>query len=375
MDTSSNRVFPGDEMTSRERILAAYRGEEVDRVPYWVKVTNDTWRRGQPDDVRAWSDLELLDYVHADGIFGCGSCVHGTQPHVESVDTVDGDERMRITHTPDGDLTERWTHDRTTNTWHPTEFPIKTVEDLARERWLYMDTSYEPDVDAVADAQKRVKAIGQRGAFHSWHATTPLMNLVEHRAGPADIHLMLFDAPGEMEELMEIMHADNLARTHAIADASPADILVSVENTSTTLISPEQFERYCYPHLCEYGRIIEGAGKIYEMHMCGHTLALLEKIDTIPASSIEAYTAPTLGNTRLVDGRMLAPSKTLIGGTSVNTWLKPFDEICTYIQQELDACPDNRSTILTTAGVAPPACSADTFRAVGEWMRTVPVRM
>ena len=56
--------------------------------------------------------------------------------------------------------------------------------------------------------------------------------------------------------------------------------------------------------------------------MCGHTMALLQRIDTIPAASIEAYTSPTLGNTRLVDGRTCAPSKTLIGGTNVMVWLR-----------------------------------------------------
>ncbi|MCP3884605.1 MAG: hypothetical protein GY700_03835, partial [Propionibacteriaceae bacterium] len=115
MDTPDDRVFPDDEMTSRQRILAAYHGQEVDRMPYWVKVANDTWRRGQPDDVRAWSDLELLDYVHADGMFGCAACVDSTKPRVESVETVDGQERTRVTHTPDGDLTERWMRDHATN--------------------------------------------------------------------------------------------------------------------------------------------------------------------------------------------------------------------------------------------------------------------
>jgi len=375
MDTPNAKIFPVDEMTSRERILAAYNGQEVDRMPYWVKVNLDTWRLSQPDDVRAMSGIELLDYVHADGILGCDGCVRSTAPHVESVETIDGDERTCVTHTPDGDLTQRWMRDHATNSWHPIEFPVKTIADMARERWLYTDTSHELNTDTIPDTRAYVKAFGERAAITSGYITTPLMKLVQHRIGPVEFHLMLCDAPAEVEELMAIMHADNLARLKIIADTTPADILVSVENTSTTLISPDQFERYCYPHLCDYGRIIEGAGKLYEMHMCGHTLALLELIDTIPGSSIEAYTAPTLGNTRLVDGRTLAPSKTLIGGTSVNTWLMPFDKICAYIQQELDASPDNRRTILTTAGVAPPACSAETFRAVGEWLRTVPVRM
>jgi uroporphyrinogen-III decarboxylase len=29
------------EMTSRQRVLAAYRGEPVDRLPFWAKVANN----------------------------------------------------------------------------------------------------------------------------------------------------------------------------------------------------------------------------------------------------------------------------------------------------------------------------------------------
>ena len=109
--------------------------------------------------------------------------------------------------------------------------------------------------------------------------------------------------------------------------------------------------------------------------MCGQTLALLEKIDTIPASSIEAFTSPTLGHTRLADGREKAPSTTLVGGTNVNTWLMSLEEMKKYISDELDACRDHRRIILTTAGVAPPGCNAETFRAIGQWIPTVPLRM
>jgi len=193
--------------------------------------------------------------------------------------------------------------------------------------------------------------------------------------GLAGTNFLLADHPSEMEELIDLMHQDNLARAAFVARNTPADIVISVENTSTTLISPQQFEKYCYKHLCDYGRAIESAGKMHELHMCGHTRALLPRINAIPAASIEAYTSPTLGNTRLADGRASAPGKTLIGGTNVNVWLWPVERIKEYIVTEVAACVDNRRTVLTTAGVAPPGCPAERFRDIGEWIHTVPIRM
>ncbi len=92
-----NGIFhPGDRMTSRQRLLAAYAGQEIDRLPYWAKVTNNTWRTSQPQQVRDWSDLELLDYIHADGLFGCPGVVRVSQPHVTTETRTDDNRRKPL---------------------------------------------------------------------------------------------------------------------------------------------------------------------------------------------------------------------------------------------------------------------------------------
>lgn len=374
MVTADGRIFPADETTSRQRLLAAYRGEPVDRLPYWVKIDNKTWRTSQEGTVRNWSSRELLDFIQADGIFGCDHGVRRHTPHTRQERTRVGNVEMRVTTTPDGELVERWTFDPYTQSWHPTEFPVKTQEDLARFRWNYTDVRIEVDEDALRRSREAIEQTGERGIFKCGWGTSPLMHLVEHVIGPVNVHFMLADSPDEMDELVEQMHQVCLEHVRAVARHTPADLVCSIENTSTTLISPEQFSRYCLRHLREYGRAIEEAGRMHELHMCGHTRVLLGEIDTIPASSIEAYTSPTLGNTRLVDGRTDAPSKTLVGGTNVNVWLWPLERIREYVTEELDACPDTRRIVLTTAGVAPPGCPAEKFRQVGEWLSTVPAR-
>jgi hypothetical protein len=371
---AGGKVHSDDRMTSRERLLAAYRGEAVDRLPFWAKVTNSTWRLSQPPEVRAWSDRQLLDYIGADGLFGAGRFVRTERPRVTTDETRADHTRTVVTHTPDGDLVERWRMDPLTASWHPAEFPVKTAEDLGRYRWLYEDVRVSTDDGALQAARARVREIGERGVVHQGWGTSPLMHLVEHVIGPVGAAYLLADRPADVEALMAAMHRANLALVRHVAERTPADLVVSVENTSTTLISPAQFEKYCYIHLCDYGRAIEAAGRMHELHMCGKLRALLGRINGIPAASIEAFTAPTLGDARLGDGRRLAPSKTLVGGTRVNTWLLGLAEIRAYIEGELAACPDHRRIVLTTAGVAPPACPAETFRAIGAWVRTLAVR-
>ena len=370
---TGGKVFPSDEMTSRERLLAAYRGEPVDRVPYWAKIVNGVWQDNQPEPFRSMPERELLDFIHADGFFFCDHGVRRTAPRVTVEQYWEGNVEFHLTHTPDGDVREAWGKEPVGGTMHPVEFPIKTVEDIKRYRWLFTDVTYRLDADGLADGRQKCRQVGQRGVNVTAWGTSPLMDLVQEFVGPTNFHLMLHDHGEEVHELLELMHADNVRHVRAIAKHTPSDIVVSVENTSTTLISPEQFDKYCHWHLCDYGEAIEAEGKMHELHMCGHTNALLERIDTIPAASIEAYTSPTLGNTRLVDGRTRAPSKTLIGGTNVNVWLWPVERIQRYITDELAACEDNRRIVVTTAGVAPPGCPADTFRQVGQWIHNAEI--
>jgi len=375
IDAGSGKVHPSDEMTSRERLLAAYRREPVDRLPYWAKVTNSTWRRSQPAEIRRLSDRELLDFIFADGIFHSPRGLRVAAPHVETEQRTSDNIRTSVTHTPDGEMVERWAVDPATESWHPVEFPVKTREDLARYRWLYEARRLERDDEQVGRSRTWQEEVGPRGITKTGWGTSPLMHLVEHVIGPAETMYFLADYPREMDELIAEMHQANLSMVQAVAENTAADVVVSVENTSTSLISPSQFETYCFEHLCDYGRIIAGAGKVHELHMCGLLYDLLEKIDEIPASSIEAFTAPPLANTRLADGKTLAPSKTFVGGTCVNVWWRhTAEEIAAYVAAELDACPDHRGIVLTTAGVAPPACPAETFQAVGQWIATVPVR-
>ena len=362
-------------MSSRQRLLAAYRGQPVDRLPFWAKVTNPNWRLGQPERVRQWSDPQLLDFIHADGIFGLPRFASIASPHARLETTQNGYIRTTVIHTPDGDLISRWKMDPRTQSWHPAEFPVKTHQDLLRYRWVWTDPVMETDAQLFARAQAIAQKLGDRGLTKTAWGTSPLMHLVEHIVGLEQTTYLLADDPNQMDEVIELMHAANTKLVKHLAHHSPADVICSVENTSTTLISPQQFQHYCYPHLCDYGRIIEHAGKMHELHMCGHLFALLPTIDTIPAASVEAFTSPPIGNTRLVDGRRHAPAKTLVGGTNAVVWLKPLPKIQAYILAELEAAPDHRRIVLTTAGEAPQGCPVETFQAIGRWIASLPVRM
>ena len=224
-------------------------------------------------------------------------------------------------------------------------------------------------------AKAQDQALGDSALAGTSIGKSPLMHWVEFLAGVESAHYLLHDCREEVEALFDAIHRNLLRKTEILAEYSPADVLYMIENTSTTLISPAQYLRYCYGHIRDYGGITRRAGRILILHMCGHLKGLLGDLAGLPAEAFEAFTSPTLGNTTLLDGRTGCPDKCLIGGTNAVLWTRPADEIIAQIERDLDALPHHRGVAVTSAGVMPPLCEPETMRTVCDWVKQYPVRL
>jgi hypothetical protein len=241
-------------------------------------------------------------------------------------------------------------------------------------RLVFDDVAVEFDAEQCEHAQALVRQVGEDGITATGLGVSPLMDWLQHLAGIENGLLLLNDHRAEVEGLFEAMHRTLRRGAEIIAEKAPQPLVYSTENTSTTLISPALFRRYCYEPLSEYGRIVTSAGKHHILHMCGHLKAVLPDIATLPAAGIEAFTSPPVGNTTLQDGRAACADKCLIGGTSATLWLKDARSIIAALERDLDALPHVRGIVVTSAGVMPPGCAPETIRAVAEWVKGYRVR-
>ena len=357
-----------DEMTSRERILASVRGEEVDRFPVWLKMDNGTWQGQQPEPYRSMSSRELLTACGCDLMDWAGTGADQKNPHVTYHQERSNGTATDIFETPDGVLTKKYGVDPV-NGWHPTKYMVETADGLAAVRWLYRDTTYELDGDVEPSRVKQAQCEADGVLTSTSLAPTPLMNMIEDIAGPENANYLAVDEPELFDEVIEMMHADYLRHLDVYLPVQVADTCWLTENTSTTLISPAQFHDYCGPHLREYGQRILDVGIIPVHHMCGTLKDLLEDIDALPALVNEAYTTDPLGDVSLADGRRRMPSKALWGGTNATLWMAPMDTIVETVAADLANCPDTRKIFLTSAGVLPPVVSFDKARETVERLK------
>jgi uroporphyrinogen-III decarboxylase len=360
-----------EQMTSRERILATLRREEVDRFPVWLKMVNSAWKRAQGEPYLSMDGDEMLRACGCDVLSGTWGAPKCTNPHVRTrvEDLPNG--RRTIHTTPDGDLVEEVRNDPVTGSNHPHVYPVKTSEDLAALRWLYhSDVRFEPDTQALESSRQRQKEVEAKDAVSmTGVGPSPLMHMVEHVAGPENAVFLMYDAPELFDETMDLMHQWQKRMLRAKVVSTAAETVWMTENTSTTLINPGMFEKYCMAHLADYAKIIQESGKLAVHHMCGKLDALLEMLDRLPADANEAYTTPPVGDTTLAAGRKRMPSKALIGGTNAALWLRPAEEIVEDVRRDLENCPDRRGIFLTSAGQLPGAVDFEKARSVVEQLK------
>lgn len=352
-----------DAMSPKERWLAALHLEPVDRLPFWPKI-NRAYAQAQGERYASMPLEQLHEWIGSDQHVGLPACLRETRQSTSSETTRQADRRTTVYRTPIGEAWSVEGYDAVSQAWHPLVFPVKTRDDIPVMIEFYADLGLEVDPDALRAASARAREVGESAVTCTSIGKSALMHWVELLAGVETAHYLLHDIPELVTRLFDTLHGVLARRTELLAERHPADLLYMVENTSTTLISPAQYRRYCRPHLAEYARICRQAGRLLALHMCGHLKALLPDVSTLPVAAFEAFTSPTLGDTTLLDGRAQCPDKCLIGGTNAMLWLQPEVALYERIAADLDVLPHHRGVVLSSAGVMPPLCPPERIRGV-----------
>jgi hypothetical protein len=361
-------------MTARERWLAAVDGKPVDHLPFWPKI-GGAYARAQ---AAPWRDLPLSEMHRTLGSeehAGVGLCSREVRRRTGRREEREGDLRRITFETPGGDLVEEARYDEATQSWHPTSHPVKTREDILRLTEWCADAAYEFDAPRKADAVAHMRNIGEGAVVAANLGTSPLMRWIEWLAGIENAHYLLADHPGEVADLFATLQRGLLRLIEIEMEHNPADLFYLTENTSTTLLSPEQYRTLGLPHIVEAGGLVRAAGRRLVLHMCGKLKHVLPLLAQTPATAFEAFTSPPVGDTRLIDGRTACPDVCLIGGTNATLWLRPADEIVAEIERDLQVLPHHRRIVVTSAGMMPPACRPETIREVCRRVHAYPVRM
>jgi hypothetical protein len=356
------------EMTSKERLTAALRGETVDRIP-WSPFLAYIWETF-PTAVQQAGQLAFYHAVGADPLWRGAPCpvrgdVHGVEYRSHEAGPLVTTEAI----TPVGTLT--WTQQRSTegNTQFLREHPLKTVEDCKIQCWIEEHTTFTRDLTEVEAHLQGEGHAGLSLGILMPRFKTAFQQLIEFSIGTEEMAYLLADTPEAVMELLEVMVHNDLQAAAMAVDA-PYDFFLTYEDSSTQNYSPAQYAANIQPEITALCGLLASAGKRFVQHACGHVRALLPLLLESGVAVVESLSPPPTGNITLRDARaMLGQRMGIIGGIEPTALLHtPLAEFPAYVEQVI-ADGHGGPFVLANSDSCPPGVPIEKFRMVGEIVR------
>ena len=372
-----------DAMSSRERLRAALAGESTDRVP-WSPCVDGYFLSSLPEEERL-DEAGLHRAIGSDALLrhvmvytrsspGLGPLTRVTDnPRVElRVERLEEGGHRVCYETPVGTLTEEFrANSQSPNIPWFLKRKLVSIEDVK----IYM---YAMETARCAPYpgpfERAVERLGDDGLVTTTGPASPMETLINIEMGVEALTYALRDHPDVMDECFSLMQEFHL-RAYRIIAESPAEVVISYENTSTTLTSPGNYRRFDLRHCNEYAAICRGAGKTYLTHMCGRLSGFAESLSLSQQDGfIDIAPAPT-GDVRMGEAkRTWARGRVLGGGidATASTSLAP-DEMRRYVWRVLDEvreeAGDLRKFVLGTGDALPKGAPLPSLGAISRAVR------
>jgi hypothetical protein len=300
------REQAGGRFTRKGRMLAAIRGEALDRLPWAPRL--DLWYRANrlagtlPEKYRDASLVEMVD----DMDIGYHAVVPDFQALATPEDDVDralgiynlemmpcrtvlGNVGRRVRREGDRTFVEYQTPRGTVSTTvlydermrkagititHVEEYAFKGEQDYGALRWIFENASAQPNPGGYCEFADRV---GERGvAVGFLSAAASGMHLVQRELMPLDLFFYeMHDHPGELLALAGAIDA-YLGRVVDAALSSTAEVLFLGANYDASVTTPPFFRDHIGPGLRAAAEKMHARGKHLLTHTDGENTGLLQ---------------------------------------------------------------------------------------------------
>lgn len=356
-------------MTSRERILAALHGQEVDRVPFspFLAYVWDFF----PQDIQSLGQLAFHRRIGSDPLWRGAPCpVKACPPAAMECQTREEDGRtvMEI-HTPVGVLRQAWARSANGKTSFLVEHPLKREEDYRVQLWIEENSTLTEDLSPV---HAHFAGDGSEGLSLGMlipRGKSAFQSLVEHLAGTEELAYALADFPSTVTELWRVMVARDLEAAR-IAMRSPYTHFITWEDSSTQNYSPSQYDAYIGSEIGEWCRVLASCGKHYVQHACGHVAALVGRMQAHGVLAVESISPPPTGNLTIRAARkILGSSMGIIGGIEPTQFLGlSEDDLGRYVETVFEEAAGG-PFVLANSDSCPPGVTIAKFELVAEMAR------
>lgn len=291
-------------MTSRERFLAAFRLQPVDRVPIQMRGVR-SW--DQPwCDSRDASYRPLIEAVAAHGDyqdwwgFGYGDFCSAASLPTETWTEDRGDwiAYYRLVHTPRGDLRTMTLGSKRGMPGMQMEFMVKSLDDLDK----VLSVPYEPVLPDTAGFFQQDRDMGDRGIVLC--VIVPPISVIHNLMGSELLAIWSLTDRDRLLELMWTMQKRIVeSLKHLLASGIRLFAMYGEEYVTPPLHSAADFRAFAIEPEIEMGRLIREAGGLLHIHCHGPLAAVLEGFIEIGANCLHPLEAPPMGDVTLEEAK------------------------------------------------------------------------
>ncbi|MBS7611614.1 hypothetical protein KEJ27_05340 [Candidatus Bathyarchaeota archaeon] len=280
-------------MNSRSRVLAALKGESVDRIPFTVY--DILIPRGE-----LWNDLRRMGLTPITSI----SVFHEKWLNVRIRRVVEGDYVYIFYDTPVGSVYAKHKVNLkpgTGDSW-TVEYPIKKPEDYRVVNYIFKNAVITPVREE--DVFKQIERFKDDRIFWAWVDRTPMQKMLIELMGYRRLSIDLYRNRELLDELYEIL-ANRAESICEIASDSSVELAWCGDNVNGIVLGSKVFEKYHLPVYKRMSKLFEKNGKILIVHMDGKLNCLKHLIPSSGINVVEAFTPPPMGDLSVREARNL----------------------------------------------------------------------
>ncbi len=259
-------------MTKKQQILAAARGEKLDRLPFGARI--DVWYNYHsahgtlPDKYRGWSQTDILRDQGAGAQARFFSVTREKYRDMEVVETNDPPYITTEYHTPVGTVAKKELFDTSEGPWikYEMEKLFKSEKDYPVLKYVMEHTEA---VDNFEPYQKLREEIGEDGMVMtaSGGLWSPVQRVMREIIGYELFFYELADRPARVEELIEAVK-DLERRKLKVAIGCDLEIFNVCANWSDDIQTPV-FRKYFVPWFQEVSEFLHSHGRLVMAHTDG----------------------------------------------------------------------------------------------------------
>ena len=322
-------------MTLRERILAVYRGQTPDVVPYMLDLSHWFYHKNRlPWDLSKSYDQPEVDLIAYHRRVGAGfympnlgafyTAPYGADVQAITTKVMHGDipEIVWRLETPLGAIERRRIWEETSYSWAITRYGVQSEQDLRVLGYALASRTFSPLWERYHQWDQLV---GDGGIVYLSAGYSAMGQLLHYWLGVSGTVYATSDWPGTLREIVDQINDNNLKLIDLLAQ-SPADVIIMGDNFSSDMQPPRFFRRWSQSYYTEAVRRLHAAGKCVAVHIDGRLRGAIGMIRDTGADCGDAITPQPMGDLNPVQCRDEAgPGFILSGGVSPDLWLPHVD--------------------------------------------------